>query len=88
MTRSQLPLPSHLQRHPELTALFPLPVLLSIARRSLITAHIHLWNDPECQAHGQDTTVPHLVAQLAKLTHLVEEYISDTLNDDDDSVEF
>jgi len=88
VTRSQLPLPPDLQRHPELIALLPLPVLLEIARRALIAAHAHLWNDPETQAPGNDSTVLHLVGQLAELTDLVEDYVSHTLDDDDDSVDF
>ena len=87
MTRSQLPLPPDLQRHPELIALLPLPMLLEIARRSLIGTHPHIWNEPESQADGNDSAVRHLVAQLAELADLVEDYLSHTL-DDDDSVDF
>jgi len=87
VTRHQLPLPDDLQRHPELTALLPLPVLLEIARRSLIAAHPHIWNDPEHPAQGQEAAVLHLVGQLAELADLVEEYVSQTI-DNDDSVPF
>jgi len=63
-------------------------MLLEIARRSLIGMHPHIWSDPECQVAGNDSTVLHLVGQLAELTDLVEDYVSHTLDDDDDSVDF
>lgn len=87
MTRSQLPLPPDLQGHPELIALLPLPMLLEIARRSLIGMHPHIWSDPECQVAGNDSDVLQLVGQLAELADLVENYVAHTV-DGDDSVPF
>lgn len=87
MTRSQLPLPPDLQRHPELIALLPLPVLLEIARRALIGTHPHIWNDLEGPLQGLDGAVLHLVGQLAELADLVEDYI-DSVPHEDDSVPF
>ena len=86
MTRAQFPRPPDLQRHPELIALLSLPMLLEIARRSLIGTHPHIWNDPESQADGNDSAVLHLVGRLAELADLVEDYVSHTR--DDDSVDF
>lgn len=86
MTRPQLPLPAELQRHSELIALRPLPVLLEIARRSLIAAHPHIWNDPEHPIQGQEAAALHLVGELAELADLVEDYVAHTR--DDDSVPF
>jgi len=82
VTRSQLPLPPDLQRHPELTALLPLPVLLEIARRALIAAHDHIWHDPQHPLEGRDAAALHLVGELAELADLVEEYVDATLDDD------
>jgi len=87
VTRSQLPLPPDLQRHPELIALLPLPVILEIARRALIAAHDHIWNDPQHPLEGREAAILHLVGQLAELADLVEEYVSHTI-DNDDSVPF
>ncbi len=87
MTRSQLPLPPDLQRHPELIALLPLPVILEIARRALIAAHDHIWNDPQHPLEGREAAILHLVGELADLANLIEGYVDTTL-DDDDSVPF
>lgn len=87
MTRPQLPLPVDLQRHPELTVLLPLPLLLETARRALIGAHDHIWNEPERPLQGRDASVLHLVGELAELADLIEAYVDAAL-DDDDSVPF